>query len=83
MVRAIRDYYTLTGNLVGFKPAGGIKTAKESVQWLLLMKEELDNRWLEPNLFRFGASSLLSDIERQLEFHQSGVYSAYQRHPLG
>lgn len=83
MVRAIRDYYHLTGNLVGFKPAGGIRTAKESVQWLLLMKEELDNRWLEPQLFRLGASSLLSDIERQLEFHQSGVYSAYHRHPLG
>lgn len=83
MVRAIRDYYNLTGNLVGFKPAGGIKTAKEAVRWLLLMKEELDNRWLEPELFRIGASSLLSDIERQLEFHQSGVYSAYHRHPLG
>lgn len=83
MVRAIRDYYDLTGDLVGFKPAGGIKTAKEAVQWLLLMKEELDNRWLEPELFRLGASSLLADIERQLEFHQSGVYSAYHRHPLG
>ena len=83
MVRAIRDYYNLTGNLVGFKPAGGIKTAKEAVQWLLLMKEELDTRWLEPELFRIGASSLLADIERQLEFHQSGVYSAYHRHPLG
>ena len=83
MVRAIRDYYNLTGNLVGFKPAGGIKTAKEAVQWLLLMKEELDNRWLEPNLFRIGASSLLADIERQLEFHQSGVYSAGHRNPLG
>ena len=82
MVRAIRDYYNITGNIVGFKPAGGIKTAKESVQWLLLMKEELDNRWLEPNLFRLGASSLLADIERQLEFHQSGVYSAYHRHPM-
>lgn len=83
MVRAIRDYYNLTGNLVGFKPAGGIKTAKQGVQWLLLMKEELDNRWLEPALFRLGASSLLSDIERQLEFHQSGNYSAYHRHPMG
>ena len=83
MVRAIRDYYNLTGNLVGFKPAGGIKTAKEAIQWLLLMKEELDNRWLEPNLFRIGASSLLADIERQLEFHQSGVYSAGHRNPLG
>ena len=83
MVRAIRDYYNLTGHLVGFKPAGGIKTAKEAVRWLLLMKEELDNRWLEPGLFRIGASSLLADIERQLEFHQSGVYSAYHRHPLG
>ena len=83
MVRAIRDYYNLTGHLVGFKPAGGIKTAKEAVQWLLLMKEELDTRWLEPELFRIGASSLLADIERQLEFHQSGVYSAYHRHPLG
>jgi deoxyribose-phosphate aldolase len=82
MVRAIRDYYQQTGNLVGFKPAGGIRTAKESVQWLLLMKEELDNRWLEPELFRLGASSLLADIERQLEFHLSGIYSAYHRHPM-
>lgn len=83
MVRAIRDYLDLTGYLVGYKPAGGIGKAKEAINYLVLLKEELDNRWLRPELFRFGASSLLADIERQLEHHVTGSYSASHRHPVG
>jgi len=82
MVRAIREYAEETGMAVGFKPAGGIRTAKQSVEWLTLMKEELGNSWLQPQLFRIGASSMLADIERQLEFHLTGRYSAEHRHPL-
>jgi deoxyribose-phosphate aldolase len=82
MVRAIREYAERTGTAVGFKPAGGIRSAKQSLDWLILMKEELGRRWLEPELFRFGVSSMLADIERQLAFHGSGRYSAYHRHPL-
>jgi deoxyribose-phosphate aldolase len=83
MARAIRDYYVRTGHSVGFKPAGGIKTAKQALDWLVLMKEELGDAWLRPELFRFGASSLLGDIERQLEHHVTGQYSASFRHPMG
>lgn len=82
MTRMIREYAQETGIAVGFKPAGGIKTAKQSLEWLSLMKEELGNSWLEPHLFRFGASSMLGDIERQLEFHATGRYSAEYRHPV-
>jgi deoxyribose-phosphate aldolase len=82
MVRAIRAYFEATGFLVGFKPAGGISTAKVSLDWLVLIKEELGRRWLEPDLFRFGASGLLTDIERQLEHHVSGRYSAAHRHAM-
>jgi len=82
MVRAIRAYFEHTGHLIGFKPAGGISTAKASLDWLVLMKEELGRRWLEPELFRFGASSLLTDIERQLEHHLTGRYSANHRHAM-
>jgi len=82
MTRAIREYAQETGMAVGFKPAGGIRTAKQSVEWLSLMKEELGNSWLEPHLFRIGASGMLGDIERQLEFHATGRYSAEYRHPL-
>ena len=82
MVRAIREYAQETGMAVGFKPAGGIRTAKQSLEWLALMKEELGNSWLQPHLFRFGASGMLADIERQLEFHATGRYSAEHRHPL-
>jgi len=82
MVRAIRDYYERTGYEVGFKPAGGIKTAKQSLDWLILMKEELGDAWLRPRLFRLGASSLLGDIERQLEHHVTGHYSAASHHPM-
>ena len=83
MVRSIRDYYERTGYKVGYKPAGGVRTAKESLEWLILMKEELPADWLRPNLFRFGASSLLADIERQLEHYVTGRYSAGYRHPMG
>lgn len=83
MARAIRAYFERTGMRVGFKPAGGLRTAKDALAWLILMKEELGRRWLEPDLLRFGASSLLADIERQLEHHVSGRYSATYRHPLG
>jgi deoxyribose-phosphate aldolase len=83
MARAIREYGQKTDFQVGFKPAGGISKAKEALVWLILMKEELGNAWLEPDLFRFGASSLLADIERQLEHHVTGRYSAGHRHPLG
>ncbi|MEX2541461.1 MAG: deoxyribose-phosphate aldolase [Trueperaceae bacterium] len=83
MARAIRDYFERTGYRVGLKPAGGIKTAKEALTWLFLLKEELGNPWLEPELFRFGASSLLADIERQLEHYVTGRYSANFRHPQG
>ncbi|GAB4184632.1 MAG: deoxyribose-phosphate aldolase [Wenzhouxiangellaceae bacterium] len=82
MARMIRDYLERTGYQVGFKPAGGIRTAKEAVQYLVLMKEELGNDWLRPELFRFGASGLLGDIERQLEYHATGRYSAGYRHAM-
>ncbi|NGO51491.1 deoxyribose-phosphate aldolase [Allomesorhizobium camelthorni] len=82
MVRSIRAYFEHTGYLIGFKPAGGISTAKASLDWLVLMKEELGRPWLEPELFRFGASSLLTDIERQLEHHLTGRYSANHRHAM-
>ena len=82
MVRAIREYHERIGYKVGFKPAGGIKTAKQSLDWLILMKEELGDDWLRPDLFRFGASSLLGDIERQLEHFVTGQYSASFRHPM-
>jgi deoxyribose-phosphate aldolase len=82
MVRAIREYRERTGRIVGFKPAGGIRTAKDAMAWLILMKEELGRDWMEPELFRFGASSLLTDIERQLEHYVTGRYSASHRHPM-
>ena len=83
MARMIRTYHERTGHMVGFKPAGGISTAKDVLAYQMLMKEELGRRWLEPDLLRFGASSLLADIERQLEHHVTGRYSAFNRHPMG
>jgi deoxyribose-phosphate aldolase len=82
MLRALRDYGEHTGHLIGFKPAGGLKTAKDAMAWLILMKEELGRRWLEPDLFRIGASSMLADIERQLEHFVTGRYSAFAHHPM-
>ncbi|MHA6263031.1 deoxyribose-phosphate aldolase [Arenibacterium sp. CAU 1754] len=83
MIRAIREYYNRTGYRVGYKPAGGISKAKDALVYLSLIKDELGNRWLQPDLFRFGASSLLGDIERQLEHHVTGAYSAGYRHAMG
>ena len=81
MVRAIRDYFERTGYRIGFKAAGGVSTAKAVLGYQTLMKDELGRAWLEPSLFRIGASSLLADIERQLEHHVTGRYSAFNRHP--
>ncbi|MFZ7093501.1 deoxyribose-phosphate aldolase [Primorskyibacter sp. 2E233] len=83
MIRAIREYHERTGFRVGYKPAGGISKAKDSLNYLALIKEELGDRWLRPDLFRFGASSLLGDIERQLEHYVTGAYSASWRHAAG
>jgi deoxyribose-phosphate aldolase len=82
MTRAIREYAQETGMAVGFKPAGGIRTAKQSIEWLSLMKEELGTPWMKAELFRFGASGLLNDIERQIEHYATGRYSADYRHPI-
>ncbi len=82
MVRAIRTYHEATGYRVGYKPAGGISKAKDALVYLSMMQEELGRRWQEPDLFRFGASSLLGDIERQLEHHVTGRYSATHRHAM-
>lgn len=82
MMRMIRDYYERTGTMIGFKPAGGITNAKTALAYLALVKEELGDEWLSPDLFRFGASRLLGDIERQLEHHVTGAYSAANRHPM-
>ncbi|MBA3672392.1 MAG: deoxyribose-phosphate aldolase [Gemmatimonadaceae bacterium] len=82
MVRMIREYLEMTGYAVGYKPAGGIRTAKNALEYLFLMKDELGDRWLKPDLFRFGASGLLTDIERQLEHFTTGRYSAAHRHPM-
>ncbi|HET7024508.1 MAG TPA: deoxyribose-phosphate aldolase [Gemmatimonadales bacterium] len=82
MARCIRDYLERTGHRVGLKPAGGIRAAKDSLDWLMMMKDELGDAWLRPELFRFGASSLLTDIERQLEHAATGRYSANHRHPM-
>jgi deoxyribose-phosphate aldolase len=83
MIRMIREYQERTGFKIGYKPAGGISAAKDVLNYQFLMKEELGREWLEPNLFRIGASSLLADIERQLEHHVTGRYSAYNRHAAG
>ncbi len=82
MCRAIRDYRAATGHIVGFKPAGGMKTAKDALNWQVLMREELGRDWLRPDLFRLGASSMLADIERQLSHHVTGRYAAHHRHAL-
>jgi deoxyribose-phosphate aldolase len=82
MVRAIRAYRQMTGHVVGFKPAGGISTAKDAMAFQFVMKEELGYQWLQPGLFRFGASSLLSDIERQLEYFVTGRYASFDHHAV-
>jgi len=82
MVRAVRDYLDFTGQVCGFKPAGGIRTTKDAIAWLILIKEELGNDWLKPELFRFGASSLLGDIERQIEHNVTGRYASADHHGM-
>ena len=82
MVRQIRAYHDLTGYPIGFKPAGGIRSAKDALNWLILIKEELGDDWLSSRLFRFGASGLLTDIERQLSHHISGRYAARHHMPM-
>ena len=82
MARAVREYAQQTGMAVGFKPAGGIRTAKQSIDWLAMIKEELGLSWMRSEMFRFGASGLLGDIERQLEHYATGRYSAEYRHPM-
>ena len=83
MVRALRDYLDETGFRVGFKPAGGMRTAKDALNWQFLMMEEMGREWLEPELFRLGASSMLADIERQLEHFVTGRYASSSRHAVG
>jgi len=82
MARTVRHYHHHTGHVVGFKPAGGIRKAKEALAWLAMIKEELGDAWLTPERFRFGASGLLGDIERQLEHHVTGRYAAAHRQPM-
>ena len=82
MSRAIREYFELTGFAVGYKPAGGISSAKDCLSHMILIKEELGSKWLNPSLFRLGASSLLSDIERQIEHFTTGQYSSFNRHGI-
>jgi deoxyribose-phosphate aldolase len=82
MTRMIREYEARSGAAVGFKPAGGIRAAKQALDWMILMKEELGDRWLKSALFRLGASALLTDIERQLEHFVTGRYAAAHRHPM-
>ncbi|WP_124086171.1 deoxyribose-phosphate aldolase [Pseudogemmobacter humi] len=82
MTRALRDYLDATGHRIGFKPAGGMKSAKDALNWQILMKEEMGRDWLAPDLFRIGASSMLGDIERQLEHHVTGRYAASSRHAI-
>lgn len=83
MVRAIRSYHEMTGDKVGYKPAGGIGTAKDALAYLVLIKEELGRTWMDPSLLRFGASRLLGDIERQLHHHSTGRYARADHNPLG
>ncbi|ODT61403.1 MULTISPECIES: deoxyribose-phosphate aldolase [Paracoccus] len=82
MVRTIRDFHARTGIKVGFKPAGGLRTAKDAISWQVLMNEELGRDWLAPDLFRIGASSLLGDIERQISHHVTGRYAAAHRQAI-
>ncbi|GLQ17438.1 deoxyribose-phosphate aldolase [Maritalea porphyrae] len=82
MIRMIRWFHEETGIEIGYKPAGGISKAKDALTFMALMKEELGDNWLQPHLFRFGASSLLTDIERQLEHNATGRYSADYRQPM-
>lgn len=76
MLEAIRDHYHATGVRIGMKPAGGIRTAKTAIHYLVMLKETLGNAWLTPELFRFGASTLLNDLLRQVVKQETGHYTA-------
>ena len=76
MLEAIRDHYYATGRRIGMKPAGGIRTAKQALHYLVIVKETLGDDWLTPDLFRFGASTLLNDVLMQLEKERTGNYQA-------
>ena len=82
MLRALRDYRDFTGFEIGFKPAGGLRSAKDALTWLILMKEELGLNWMQNDLFRIGASAMLTDLERQLSHYVTGRYSANDRHAM-
>jgi len=82
MCRVIRDYLARTGYAIGFKPAGGIRTAKDAISWLILMKEELGSAWMSSQLLRLGASTLLADIERQLDHFVTQRYASFDREPM-
>ena len=79
MLRMIREFHEFSGKKIGFKPAGGISTAKSVLEFLILVMEELGEDWLNPNLLRIGASSLLIDIERQLYHHAFGRYATHDK----
>jgi len=76
MLEAIRDHYYATGKRIGMKPAGGVRTAKQALHYLVIVKETLGDAWLDPDLFRFGASALLNDVLMQLEKERTGFYQA-------
>ena len=76
MLEAIRDHYLATGRRIGMKPAGGVRTAKQALHYLVIVKETLGDAWLTPDLFRFGASALLNDVLMQLEKERTGAYQA-------
>ena len=76
MLESIREYYEETGVRIGMKPAGGIRFAKQALHYLVMVKETLGNEWLTPQLFRFGASSLVNDVLRQIIRQETGCYTA-------
>jgi deoxyribose-phosphate aldolase len=76
MLEAIRDFYLDTGTAIAMKPAGGIRTAKQALQFLIAVKETLGDAWLNNSRYRFGASSLLNDLVRQIEKERTGAYQA-------
>ena len=77
MLEAIRDHYLRTGEKIGMKPAGGISTAKDAIRHLVMVRETLGQDWLDPDLYRFGASSLANDVLRQIVKQRSGIYQSF------
>jgi deoxyribose-phosphate aldolase len=76
MLEAIRDFHDATGVMVGMKPAGGIRTSKDAMKYLVVLNETLGEAWMTPDRFRFGASSLLNDVLMQIRFQETGRYSS-------